>query len=122
MNVESTYKKDFGKKGEDTASSFLIKNGFDIIKKNYRFQRLGEIDLIARKDNLIIFVEVKNRKTPYYGGAPYSINKRKKETIKKIAGQFLTANPSLYTKDFIYRFDLISVNNGRVEWIEDIIR
>ncbi len=122
MEKNSTYNKELGNKGEDIACSFLKNKGFEIIKKNFRFQRLGEIDIIVRKGNLIIFVEVKSRKTPYFGGTLYSINKRKKNTIKKIAAHFLSSHPDLYTKDHMYRFDMISINNNAVDWIEDIFR
>lgn len=58
----------------------------------------------------------------HYGGALYSINERKKKTIKKIASQFLVTNPSLYSENFNYRFDLISIFENKIEWLEDIFR
>jgi putative endonuclease len=121
--VESgCYNKKFGNKGEDIAASFFIHNGYEIIKRNYRFSNIGEIDIIARKGNIIIFAEVKNRNSAEYGGAFYSITERKKKTLKKVAGQFLLSNPSLFTKDITYRFDLIAVSKGKAECIEDIVR
>jgi putative endonuclease len=122
MAPDSTYKNEFGRRGEELAFSFLLDKGFDILQKNYRYKKMGEIDLIARKDNLIIFVEVKSRKTDRYGGALYSINNRKKNTLKKIATQFLIENPLFYTKDLTCRFDLISIDNEKIDWIEDIAR
>ena len=122
MAKSNTYKKDFGKRGEDIACSFLADNGFDILKKNYRFSRFGEIDLIAKKESLIIFVEVKSRRTGHFGGALYSINKRKQITIKKVAQQFLVANPDIYSKNYTNRFDLISIEDSRAVWHKDIFR
>ncbi len=118
----NTYKQETGRRGEDLASSFFIDKGFNIIEKNFRSGHMGEIDLIVRKENLIVFVEVKSRNTDRYGGALYSINKRKQMTIKKIAKIFINSNPSFDTKDFTYRFDLISVIKGKIEWQQDIFR
>ena len=120
--IKEVKKNELGRDGEALACKFIEKNGFNIIKKNYRYQRTGEIDIIAKKDNLIVFIEVKCRNSPYYGGARYSITKRKKVTLKKIASQFLTTHPNFYLQDYTYRFDLISILDGKIEWIEDIVR
>lgn len=50
---------DIGKIGEDLATSFLMKQGFRIIERNYRIQQ-GELDIIAKKDGLLRFIEVKS--------------------------------------------------------------
>jgi len=121
-NLQTLKRNQTGREGEDLACVFLEEKGFEIIKRNYRYKRLGEIDVIIRKGNLIIFIEVKSRNSSIYGGALYSINKRKKRIIKKIALEFLTSHPDLYSKDYIYRFDLISILDGKIEWVEDIIR
>ena len=54
-----TQKQQIGKLGEDLACRFLIKNGFEIIERNY-WQKCGEIDIIAKRANIIHFVEVKS--------------------------------------------------------------
>ncbi len=111
-----------GKKGEDLAAEFLTAEGFFIIERNFRFGKYGEIDIIAIKDKLLIFVEVKSRGSSVYGGALYSINRRKKNIYRLVAGHFLRINRQYLSKDFLFRFDLISLENGRVEWVDDIIR
>ena len=113
---------EIGRKGEELACTFLESNGFEILYRNYRYQRVGEIDIIAQKSDLIVFVEVKSRNYPSYGGALYSISNRKKATFKKIASQFLASHTNLYSKDNIYRFDMISIVDGKIEWIEDMFR
>ena len=55
-----------GNEGEQLAADFLVKNGFTILERNYRYKR-SEIDLIVRKDNWLIFVEVKLRKSASFG-------------------------------------------------------
>ncbi len=114
--------KTLGQAGEERAYSFLEDHGFTIIEKNYSFSTAGEIDLIARKDNLLIFVEVKTRSTEKFGGARYSINPRKRRTIRRVANQFLQTHPDFYTKEITCRFDMIAIENNVLEWIEDIIR
>jgi putative endonuclease len=114
--------REYGNMGEDAAASFLEKKGFEIIERNYRFGKVGELDIISKKGKLLIFVEVKYRTGSRYGGHLYSINRKKKNTIKKIAMQFLAANPDLYAKEITCRFDLIGIDNGIIDWVEDIIR
>jgi putative endonuclease len=118
----SGYKKELGDKGEDIAASFFNKNGFDIIERNYRFGKVGEIDIIVRRGSLIVFAEVKSRNSGTYGGAYYSITEKKRQTLKKVARQFLHTHPAFFSKDITYRFDMIAVDNGRAEWIEDMFR
>ena len=118
----SHYKKELGDEGEDIAASFFVRNGFEIISRNYRFGKIGEIDIIVKKGNLFVFAEVKSRNSEYYGGVYYSITEKKKQTLRKVARQFLHVNPAFYSKDFTYRFDMIAVEKGKAEWIEDIIR
>lgn len=120
--MESNEKKKFGDLGEDSASRYLIENGYEIIERNYRFKKTGEIDIIARKNNLVVFVEVKSRHFHYYGGPLYSINEKKKKTLRFIAAQFLISHPHLNSKDTTFRFDMISILNGKIELIEDIFR
>ncbi len=118
----SGYRKELGDKGEGIAASFFKKNGFEIITRNYRFGKIGEIDIIVRKGNLIVFAEVKSRNSGAFGGAYYSITEKKKLTLKKVARQFLHTHPSFLSKDITYRFDMIAIDNGKAEWIEDMFR
>ena len=119
---ERARNNEFGRAGEDSACDFLKNNGFKIISRNFRYQRMGEIDIIIQKDNLVVFIEVKRRNSDLYGGAHYSINIKKRMTLKKIATQFLITHPNLYSKNNIYRFDLISIKDDKIEWVEDIFR
>jgi putative endonuclease len=89
------YKK--GKRGEDIAESYLIKNNFQIIEKNFS-NRFGEIDIIATKDNNLHFVEVKLKVGEDFGSPEEMINKRKLHQIKRISELFLLKNKSLAEK------------------------
>jgi putative endonuclease len=56
---------ELGKKGEQLAIDFLIKNEYKILEKNYRYLK-AEVDIIAQKENTLVVVEVKTRSTDYF--------------------------------------------------------
>lgn len=82
--------KKLGKTGEDIATRFIKGRNYLIIERNYRC-KIGEIDLIAKKDNTICFIEVKTRKSESYGRPEESINQAKIKKIKTIASYYLTS-------------------------------
>lgn len=114
------YNKDFGQKGENKAENFLKSQGFLIRSRNYRFGKYGEIDIIAEKDGLLVFFEVKNRSSQHYGGPLYSISESKMRNIVKTASSFLQKNQKYY--DYDIRVDLISIESDEIEWVKDICR
>jgi putative endonuclease len=69
-----------GKEGEQLAADFLTKNGFEIIERNYRHKR-SEIDLIVKKNNWLIFVEVKARSSAYFGYPEQFVDRNKVRMI-----------------------------------------
>ncbi|WP_324823470.1 YraN family protein [Sinanaerobacter sp. ZZT-01] len=71
-----------GKWGEETAASYLLKNGYRILDKNYTC-RFGELDLIVQKEKQICFVEVKTRRSLQFGEPCESITKKKQKHIHK---------------------------------------
>ena len=109
-----------GHEGERAASLFLETQGFSIIQSNVHEPRRGEIDLIARKGNLLVFVEVKTRTGVAYGGGIFSISSSKRKSLKRTA-QWYMAQHDLCEVD-TFRFDLICVTETGVEWIKDILR
>ena len=67
---------ELGKKGEQLAIAFLIKNEYKILEKNYRFQK-AEVDIIAQKKDVLAIVEVKTRSTTYFGNPQDFVNPKK---------------------------------------------
>ena len=116
------YKKIFGADGESLASEFLESNGFAIVEKNFVAGRSGEIDIIAVKDKMLLFVEVKARSSEKYGGGIYSITEDKKRKLRASAKLYLLKNSKYNSPEYLIRFDLIIVKDGNIEWIDDIIR
>lgn len=95
---------DFGNFGENLAKDFLVKSGYKILETNWVFKH-KEIDIIARKSPFIVFVEVKTRRTNYFG-EPYSFVDRKKQNfIIQAANEYIIKNDI----DEEARFDIISV-------------
>lgn len=90
---------------EAKACDFLIKNGYKIIKKNYT-NLLGEIDIIASKDNYIVFVEVKGKYSAKFGRPIEMINQKKINKIRSVATFYLKTHKQL---DSNVRFDVIEV-------------
>lgn len=94
-----------GKSGEESAAAFLKNNGYKIIARNYK-NKLGEIDIIARENDTICFIEVKTRGSDRFGLPQEAISGLKQRKISKVALSFLKDNNLLNQKA---RFDVISV-------------
>ncbi len=77
-----------GKIGENIATDYLIKNQYVIEEKNYRFGRF-EIDIIAKKNDILHFVEVKYRKSIAFGYPEQSVSKSKMNQIKAAAENYI---------------------------------
>ncbi len=108
--------RDSGLKGEAIAINYLKKKGYKILQRNYR-TKFGEIDVIASKDDVMVFIEVKTRSTDLFGAPEDAVTRQKQERIKKAA--------LYYLKDFKtippLRFDVISIElkpEPRIEHIE----
>jgi len=96
---------EFGRRCEQLAVAHLTASGWHIVARNFRFGR-REIDVIARRDNLIIFVEVKGRRGRGCGHPLEAIHPRKRREIQRVALHWVSrfGSPGL-----MYRFDAISV-------------
>ncbi len=107
-----------GKKGEDEALRVLKKNGYRIIERNYRC-RYGEVDLIARDGDTIVFVEVKTRGGDRFGPPQQSVDLRKQRHIISVSHTYL-AHHAL--ADCPVRFDVVSVELRDGRYSTEIIR
>ena len=94
-----------GKKGEELAVEYLVKNGYKIVEQNKRFSRFCEIDIIALDKDTLVFCEVKTRKTTACGSPLEAITKTKYQNIKKGIFFYLQENPK-YKK---FRIDAIAI-------------
>lgn len=101
------YRQTVGKNGELVAQDYLKEQGYKILETNYRFSRLGEIDIIARKDDDLIFVEVKTRTNYKFGNPQTSVNRPKIQKITKTARHYLKQN--FEWEEVCWRIDIIEV-------------
>ena len=94
-----------GASGEKLAKLFLIKKGFKILQSNFK-NKTGEIDIIAKDKDTLVFVEVKTRKSLKYGYPQEAVNSRKIAQIKKVAEYYCLINK---LKDIRKRIDVVSI-------------
>lgn len=93
--------------GEELAANYIKNKGYSILDRNYR-TRLGELDIIAKKQNVIVFIEVKTRTSNAYGMPLEAVNYKKQQTIQKLSQQYILYK-KLDKSCFNYRFDVIEV-------------
>lgn len=107
-----------GEAAEALAAAFIEGRGLRIIARNYRC-RHGELDLIARDGEMLVFIEVRRRSGNAFGGAAASIDAAKREKLLKAARHYLAG---LLTAPAC-RFDavLLSGEPPRIEWLCNVI-
>ena len=98
----------FGELGEKLAVKYLRKKRYKILEKNYR-NLFGEVDIIARDEDDIVFAEVKTRSASPFLSGEYAVDRRKREHIMRVAAQYLKDNRC----DLQPRFDIIAVELDR---------
>lgn len=107
-----------GALAEEQAARFLERQGIRIEARNWRC-RFGEIDLVARDADTLVFVEVRARASRAYGGAAQSIDATKRRKLSATAAVYLRS----IGFDVPCRFDAILLDgDGRIEWIRDAFR
>ncbi|MCF2875974.1 MULTISPECIES: YraN family protein [unclassified Tenacibaculum] len=95
---------ELGKKGEELAIEYLQEKGYVILEKNYRFQK-AEIDIIAKKAEVLIVVEVKTRSTGYFGNPQDFISSKKVKLLVAAADNYINEKEL----EVELRFDVIAL-------------
>ncbi len=98
-----------GKLGESRAVRYLQQEGFEILRRNYRTP-FGEIDIIAREAQTLVFVEVKTRSTAAYGMPQEAVDRRKQRQLIRTAQAYLNEKGGPLP---LCRFDVVSVRTDR---------
>ncbi|MGB5684809.1 MAG: YraN family protein [Candidatus Electrothrix sp.] len=105
-----------GRSGEDLAVQHLEQQGYTILERNYRL-RIGEIDIIARDGEYLVFIEVKTRRSKRFGSPFEAVDLRKQQKIFNIAAVYLQG------KELPVRFDVVAVHlneqNVRIEVLKN---
>ncbi len=97
--------KELGKKGEELALRFLKKKGYRFIEKNY-VCKMGEMDIIAKEKDTLVFIEVKTRTSTEFGPPQLAVNSRKQRQLSKVALNYLNEKR---LKDVKARFDVVAI-------------
>lgn len=127
MNTE-----EYGSYGEGLAKTYLIKNGYKILTINFT-KKVGEVDIIAletkkarkkrpeyktlpketKKEDVLIFVEVKSRRNTKFGRPSQAVDRTKQKHYEMLANNFRLLNPKFASLP--YRFDIIEVVGDQVD-------
>ena len=109
---------ELGKKGEQLAVDFLLKTGYEIIERNYRFDK-AEVDIIAQQNDTLAIVEVKTRSSTDFGNPQDFVKPKQIQRLVKAIDEYINTN----ALDVEVRFDIIAIvkeNNGfNIEHLEN---
>jgi putative endonuclease len=109
-------KRKIGAEYEQLACERLESEGMQILETNYRV-RIGEIDIIARDKDVLVFVEVKYRKDTSCGGASYAISYTKQQKIRRVAEWYM--NEKHISPNAYCRFDAVLIDNGDINHVKN---
>lgn len=98
------YSQKQGKAGEEVAKAHLLKNGYEILETNWRYRKY-EVDIISKKDETIVFVEVKSRKSNTFGEPEIFVTRQKQNFLIAAANHYIITNDI----DLESRFDIIAI-------------
>ncbi len=101
-----------GKLGEEIAQSYLVKHGFEIIETNFRYSKISEIDIIAKKQGILHFIEVKTRSNNNFGSPLEAVTKTKLKSIYTCAKYYLLNCKNNYKK---VQIDVIGITLNKKE-------
>lgn len=116
MRMERENKRALGGRFEELAAEYLTAKGLCIIEKNYR-SRHGEIDLIARDGDYLVFAEVKYRRDDKMGDPAEAVGYYKQARIRETARYYLHRNR--YGDDTPCRFDIVAILGEEIRWIKN---
>lgn len=114
--------RNIGDIGENYACRYLEKHGYNIIERNYRC-KIGEIDIIARKKNILNFIEVRTKSSKLFGTPEESIVRKKKEKLQNLALLYLSNLKNINENDTDWRIGVVAVeldNEHKLKHIEFI--
>jgi putative endonuclease len=107
-----------GATGEDRAVSFLARRGLRIVERNYRC-KVGELDIVARDGGVLVFVEVRSRRSDEFGSALDAISVHKRRKVTRVAAVYLAHRRPAFDQA---RFDVIAITGTELVHIKDAWR
>lgn len=116
MPAHATARQAIGAAAEDAALVYLSRQGLALVERNFRC-RGGEIDLVMREGETLVFVEVRRRASARFGGAAASIDAGKRARLAIAAQTYLQR----YRMPPACRFDVVAIDGDAVSWIRNAI-
>ncbi|MBU4287313.1 MAG: YraN family protein [Proteobacteria bacterium] len=110
--------QNFGKKSESIAAKLLKKHGYKILEQNYR-TKLGEIDIIAKDKDTLVFVEVKSRSSNLFGNPKWAVTPKKQRKISMVALLYIKSTKQSNVKA---RFDVVAISSAKDKPSIEIIK
>ncbi len=112
------YKKRIGEEGEEIAAKYLEDKGYKILERNFRC-KIGEIDIIAKGGDILVFIEVKSKTGLGYGSPEDMVDRRKQKKVKRVA-EFYMREKEIPSQDLDWRIDILAIEfeGGRIRNIE----
>jgi putative endonuclease len=107
-----------GASAEDLAARALSRAGYAIVERNFRCAA-GELDIIARDRDVLVFVEVRSRADGSHGHAAEMVSRRKQRQVARIALCYVGLRDPVFERS---RFDVVAITGGEVEVIRDAWR
>ncbi len=107
-----------GAKNEDRATSYLESLGYVVLERNFK-TKMGELDLVARDGEVLVFVEVRSRTSGSYGHAAESVNHAKRGRVARMASLYIGWRRPVFSHA---RFDVLAVTANKIDHLIDAWR
>ncbi|HMG21148.1 MAG TPA: YraN family protein [Kofleriaceae bacterium] len=114
--MDSTVER--GAAAECDAAQLLVAAGYEIVERNYRC-KAGELDVVARDGDILVFVEVRSRSDAEHGSAAEMIGRRKQRRVIRVARCYLAAAAPVFER---CRFDVVAITGGNPVLLKDAFR
>lgn len=113
--MPKTTGRTLGEAGERRAADWYRRNGYEVVERNWRC-RDGELDLIVRKARMLVFCEVKTRRSVAFGSPAEAITAAKRARLRRLAARWLAERP--LQRGGPVRFDVVAILPDRLDVIE----
>jgi putative endonuclease len=100
--------REVGNQAEERAVEYLLGKGYTIVSRNWMYHNIGELDIVATKDDILVFVEVRFRTSTRYGLPELSISRAKWQKLRRTATLYLAKHGNYRPK--VCRFDVIAID------------